>query len=268
MDLSKYEQYIQLGIQYGLKLIGAILILIVGFWLAKKLTRGMRKMLSKRDIDASLGSFLSSFVNIVLRILVILIAIASVGIEMTSIVAIIGATSLAIGMALSGTFQNFAGGIVILFLKPFKVGDYIEAQGFAGTVSEIAMFTTMITTVDNKVIFIPNGGLANGSIVNYTKSGKRRVDQTYSISYGDNVQLAREALAKIIAEDSRIHQTPAPDILLTALSGNSVDITIRVWTDAGNYFGVLFDLNEKVYAALPKAGVSFPLPRVQVHQAK
>ncbi len=268
MDLSKYDQYIQLGIQYGLKLLGAIAILVVGFWIAKKLTKGLRKMLGKRDIDPSLSSFLSSITSVLLRILVVLIAVASVGIEMTSIVAIIGATSLAIGMALSGTFQNFAGGIVILFLKPFKVGDFIEAQGFLGTVSEIAMFTTIITTVDNKCIFIPNGSLANGSVINYTRTGIRRVDQTYSISYGDDVQRARELFAKLIDEDTRIHKTPAPDILLTALSNNSVDITIRVWTDAGNYFGVLFDLNEKVYAALPKSGVSFPLPRVQVHQAK
>ncbi len=268
MDLSKYEQYIQLGIQYGLKLISAIVILIVGFWLAKKLTKAMRKMLGKRDIDASLSSFLSSFVNIVLKILVLLIAIASVGIEMTSIIAIIGAASLAIGMALSGTFQNFAGGIVILFLKPFKVGDFIEAQGFSGTVSEIAMFTTMITTADNKCIFIPNGGLANGSIVNYTRSGTRRVDQTYSISYGDDVQHARVILAKLIDEDTRIHKTPEPAIMLSALSNNSVDVTVRVWTDAGNYFPVLFDLNEKVYATFPKSGVSFPLSRVQVYTAK
>ncbi len=259
------EQYIQLGIQYGLKLLGAIAILIVGFWVVKKVSKGMKKVLMKKDIDASLTTFLSSFVNVICKILVILVAIASVGIEMTSIVAIMGAASLAIGMALSGTFQNFAGGMVILFLKPFKVGDVIEAQGFTGTVSEILMFTTMIKTADNKCIFIPNGGLANGSIVNYTRTGTRRLDLTYNIAYGDNVERAREILTRLINEDKRIHTEPAPMIVLSSLADSAVHVSVRIWTNASDLFDVQFSLNEKVYAAFPAQGLSFPFPQVQVH---
>lgn len=222
-------------------------------------------MLIRRNAEVSISSFLTSLINIVLKVLIVVIAVASVGVEMTSIAAILGAGSLAVGMALSGTLQNFAGGIVILFLKPFKVGDYIEAQGFGGTVSEIAIFTTLIKTPDNKSIFIPNGGLANGSITNFTKEGIRRLEAVYNIGYGDDVEVARQTMLAILKEDPRIHREPAPLIALSSLGPSTINIIVRVWVNADNFAAVQFDLNEKVYRQFPLAGLTFPFPQMEIH---
>ena len=254
-----------LAISYGLKLMTAILVLIVGFWLAGKFTKYLKKIFEKRNIDISLSSFLTSFLNILFKILTILISVASVGVEMTSITAILAAASLAVGMALSGTLQNFAGGVMILFLKPFKVGDIVEAQSFVGTVKEIAMFTTMITTPDNKCIFIPNGSLANGSIINYTRENLRRLDLVYDIAYGDDLDRARKTLESIIASDNRVYKDPAPLIVLSTLGSSSVSITARVWARASDLFLIQVDLNEKVYKTFPSEGLNFPFPQMDVH---
>ena len=262
MDIDIILSYV---ISYGLKLVAAVLILIAGFWLAGKFTKYLKKVLEKRNIDISLSSFLTSFLNILFKILTILIAVASVGVEMTSITAILAAASLAVGMALSGTLQNFAGGVIILFLKPFKVSDVIEAQGFVGTVKEIAMFTTMITTPDNKCIFIPNGSLANGAIINYTREGLRRLELVYDIAYGDSVDQARKTLSTIIEADSRIYKEPAPIIVVSMLGASSISMMIRIWTSVADLASVQFDLNEKVYKTFPGAGLNFPFPQMDVH---
>jgi small conductance mechanosensitive channel len=259
------QDTLSLIISYGWKLIAAIAILIVGFWLAGKFTKHLKRVFVKRNVDSSLSSFLTSFLNILFKILVIVIAVTNIGVQTTAIVGILTAGGLAVGMALSGTLQNFAGGVVILFLKPFKVGDTVEAQGFVGTVKEIAMFTTMILTPDNKTIFIPNGSLANGSLINYTRETTRRLEAVYDIAYGDDVNRARETLAAIIADDERIHKNPAPMIVLSALGANSVCITVRVWVDVANLFVVQYDLNEKVYQAFPSKGLNFPFPQMDVH---
>ncbi|MDR2563304.1 MAG: mechanosensitive ion channel [Prevotellaceae bacterium] len=252
-------------ISYGLKLVSAVLVLIAGFWLAGKFTKYLRKVLEKRSIDVSLSSFLTSFLNILFKILTILISVASVGVEMTSITAILAAASLAVGMALSGTLQNFAGGVIILFLKPFKVSDVIEAQGFVGTVKEIAMFTTMIITPDNKCIFIPNGSLANGAIINYTREGIRRLETIYDIAYGDDVDKARKILTTIISADNRVYKDPTPIIVVSTLGSSSISIMVRIWTSAADLVPVQFDLNEKVYKTFPAEGLNFPFPQMDVH---
>ena len=259
------DTILSLAINYGLKLLAAILVLIIGFWLADKFTKYLRKIFEKRNVDTSLSSFLTSFLNILFKILIILVSVASVGVEMTSITAMLAAASLAVGMALSGTLQNFAGGVIILFLKPFKVGDVIEAQGFVGTVKEIAMFTTLITTPDNKYIFVPNGSLANGSIINYTRENVRRLEVVYDIAYGDDVDKARKTLETIIAADIRVCKEPAPMIAVSSLGTSSVSITVRVWTGIADLVPVQFDLNEKVYKTFPAEGLNFPFPQMDVH---
>ncbi|NDV70353.1 mechanosensitive ion channel family protein [Dysgonomonas sp. 25] len=266
---SRFDGLIDSSINFGIKLLIAVLILIIGLWIVKKVTNGFRKIMKKREVEASLSSFLASFINIVLKVLVVIIVLATVGVEMTSIIAILGAASLAIGMALSGTLQNFAGGIVILLFKPFKVGDFIETQsGYTGTVLDIFIFTTKMKTSDNKIIYLPNGSLSNGVIVNCNQEGIRRVDCVYGISYGDNVAKAREVVLNMLNNDERVHKDPAPVVYLTALADSSVNILVRFWTDSPNVFPVQFDLNEKIYNEFGNSGLSFPFPQVDVHLTK
>jgi len=196
--------------------------------------------------------------------------LSMVGIQMTSFIAMLGAASLAVGLSLQGSLQNFAGGIIILILKPFRVGDFIDGQGHMGTVEDIQIFNTTLKTVDNKVITIPNGGLANSSITNFSKKETRRVDWTFGIAYGDSYQKARDIIQKLIDADSRIHKDPAPFIRLSSLGDNSVNIVVRVWLNAPDYWEVFFEMNEKVYDSFAKEGINIPFPQMDVHlhQAK
>lgn len=253
------------AIHFGVKLLIAILILVVGLWLVKKLTKSLRKVMTTREVEPSLRTFLLSLLNMTLKILVIIIVLATAGVQMTSIIAILGAASLAIGMALSGTLQNFAGGVIILLFKPFKVGDFIEAQGNIGVVEAISIFTTRIKTPDNKVVYMPNGSLSNGSIVNYNQDGKRRVDCTFDISYGNDVAKARSILLEHLSIDERVHREPQPVVFLTSLADSSVKVMARFWTNSENVFPIQFDLNEKVYSEFPKQGLQFPFPQMHVH---
>lgn len=267
MEMDKVvSDLINVAVKYGLKLIAAVIILMLGFWITKRLTRSAKRIMDRRDVDLSLRSFLVSLVNISLKIVTIVIVLTSVGVEMTSIVAILGAASLAIGMALSGTLQNFAGGVVILLMKPFKVGDVIENQTqHTGTVASINIFTTQIKTADNKTIFIPNGTLANGIIINYTREGTRRLEIVISIAYGDDMDKARLLLNELINADSRILQDPPPIVFLGQMAANSINITIRVWVKSDDFLAVQYGLTEKIYETLPQKGFSFPFPQVQVH---
>lgn len=266
---SRFDSLIDTSIQFGIKLVIAVIILIIGLWVAQKLTNSLRKLMILKDIEPSLCSFLSSLSSIVLKILVIIIVLTTVGIEMTSIVAILGAASLAVGMALSGTLQNFAGGVVILLFKPFKVGDFIETQnGFSGTVTDIFIFTTRIKTIENKMIYMPNGALSNGVITNSNQAGTRRTDCTYGIAYGNDVEKARSILLDMLTNDERVHKDPAPVVLLSDLAPNSVNITVRYWADTSDALNVKFELNEKVYAEFRKQGFSFPFPQMDVHIQK
>lgn len=253
------------AVVYGLRLIGAVLALIIGLWIVGKISKSLRKLMEKRDLDPSLRGFLGTLLSITLKVLVIISVLSMVGIQMTSFIAILGAASLAIGLSLQGSLQNFAGGIIILILKPFKVGDFIDGQGHMGTVEDIQIFTTQLKTVDNKVITIPNGGLANSAITNFSKKETRRVDWTFGIAYGDSYEKAREILMRLIEEDSRIHKDPAPFIALSSLGDSSVNIVVRVWLNAADYWNVFFEMNEKVYKTFSEEGINIPFPQMDVH---
>jgi small conductance mechanosensitive channel len=260
-----YTDVNQFLVRMGTNLIVCIIILFVGFWLAKMLSKGIKKVLRKSNTDEGLVTFLTSFLSMVMKILVVITAISQIGIEMTSFVALLGAAGLAIGMAFSGTLSNFAGGVMILVLKPFKVGDLIMAQDEKGIVKEIQIFNTYLYTDDNKVIILPNGAVANGNIINFTKAEIRRVDWVISISYGDDVDVAKKALMKFALEDERIEKDPEPYIGVALLNSSSVDLTLRVWTHVDNYNEVFFDMNEKVYCEFKQLGLNFPFPQMSVH---
>lgn len=262
------ESLYSLLITFGQKLIVAIIILLVGLWITSVLTKAFSKFLDKRDVDASLKPFLRGLFNALLKVAVFLSVLGTLGIEMTSFIAILGAAGLAVGMALSGTLQNFAGGVMILILKPFKIGDFIDAQGHTGTVNEISIFHTIMKTPDNKTIIIPNGPLSNGSLTNYSTEPKRRVDWTFGIGYGDDVDKARDVMMKIIKEDSRIDSDPAPFVKVSALADSSVNFAVRVWLNAADYWDVYFDMNERIYKEFPKANLNIPFPQMDVHLIK
>lgn len=263
---SKFDGFLDSSLHFGIKLLIAILIFVIGFWLAKKLTNSFRNLMIKKDIEPSLRTFLSSLINIILKGFVVIIGLATVGIEMTSIVAVLGAASLAVGMALSGTLQNFAGGVVILILKPFKVGDLIEtASGHMGYVLSIMIFTTKMRTFDNRIIYLPNGPLANGVILNHMHESRRRVDLFFDISYGDDVQTARNVILAMLDKEADIHKEPAPLVRLRELNDSSIKIMARFWTDSKNYYRLRYEIREKVYNELPKHGLSFAFPQLDVH---
>lgn len=268
--LPETDVLLELAITYGGKLLLALLTLIVGLWLIGKLTKSLNKLFKARDFEQTLQTFLSSLVGLTLKALLLISVISMVGVQMTSFIAILGAAGLAVGMALSGTMQNFAGGVMLLIFKPIKVGDYIEAQGHAGTVKEIQIFNTILNTPDKKTIIIPNGGLSTGSMINYSTEPVRRLDWTFRISYNDSIDKAREIIMEILNAEERIHQDPAPFVGLVNLGDNSVDLVTRVWVDAANYWPLFFEINEKVKKAFDAKGISIPFPQrnVHIHQAK
>jgi len=254
---------------YGPKLIGAIITLIIGMWLISVLTRALRKRFEKQNMEPSLRGFLNSMIGILLKTMLWVSVIGMMGVQMTSFIAILGAAGLAVGMALSGTLQNFAGGVMILIFKPFKTGDFIQAQGHAGVVNEIQIFNTILKTPDNKTIIIPNAGLSTGSMINFSTEEKRRVDFVFGIAYGDDVDKAKEVLMKLIKADKRILSEPAePFIAVTELADSSVNLVVRVWAEAANYWGIYFDLTEQVYKTFDKEGLNIPFPQMDVHVQK
>ena len=256
---------IDLGVSLGSKLLIALVVFLVGRWIVKKLNRLLVTILEKRKVEASLSSFVKSLVSITLNLLLIIIVIGVLGIETSSFIALFASAGVAIGMALSGTLQNFAGGVMILLFKPFKVGDFIEAQGQSGTVKEIQIFNTIVTTADNKIIIIPNGGLSTGIMKNYSKEETRRVDWQFGIAYGDNYDKAKEVIGRLLDEDSRVLKTPAYFIALTSLGDSSVNIVVRAWVNAADYWGVFFDMNEKVYKTFARENLNIPFPQMDVH---
>ncbi len=264
--MDKYiDKIINLGIEYGPKLIGAIVVLILGLWVIKILTKAVSKLLNKKKTDASLASFVKSLTNILLKVLLVVSVMGMVGIEMTSFIAILGAAGLAVGMALSGTLQNFAGGVMILIFKPFKVGDFIEAQGYIGTVSEIQLFNTILKTLDNKTVIIPNGGLSTNSMTNYSTEPTRRVDWTFGIAYGDDIDKAKSVIFKLIEADKRILKEPEPFVAVSELADSSVNFTVRAWVKSEDYWGVFFDMNEVIYKTFATENLNIPYPQMDVH---
>ncbi|TVR35597.1 MAG: mechanosensitive ion channel family protein [Balneolaceae bacterium] len=264
LDIAQID-FVGIVIKYGPNLLFAILTLVVGLWIVKFIVSGVRKGMDKSETDKTLRSFLISLVSVLLKILVYITALGMLGVEMTSFIAILAAAGLAVGLALSGTLQNFAGGVMILFFKPFKVGHFIDAQGHMGTVKEIQIFVTILTTPDNKTVIIPNGPLATGSMTNFSREPRRRVDWTFGIGYGDDLDKAYEVLKSLLSQDERILSEPEPFMALKELGDSSVDITVRAWVEAADYWGVFFRMNEEVYKTFDKEGLSIPFPQHDVH---
>lgn len=251
--------------KYGPDVVLAIITLILGLWIIGLITKGTRKVMTRKNLDPSLTPFLLTLIGTTLKILLFVSVISMVGIQVTSFIAIIGAAGLAIGLALQGTLQNFAGGVILLLLKPFKVGDVIEAKGYLGTVKEIHVFYTIINTFDKKVIYIPNGGLANSDMTNLSQEEERRNAWTFGIAYGDDVTKAKNVLRKLIDADERILKEPEPFIALESLGDSSVNIVVRAWSKATDLWPVYFDMNEKVYNEFSKEGLNIPFPQMDVH---
>ncbi|NCD41417.1 MAG: mechanosensitive ion channel [Bacteroidia bacterium] len=254
-----------LFVQYGLKVIGAIVVLIIGLWIIKAITKGLRKTFDRRNMDVSLRPFLTGLISALLKVMLIISVISMLGIQMTSFIAILGAVGLAVGMALSGTLQNFAGGVMILLFKPFKVGDYITAQGYDGTVKEIQIFNTILNTVDNKIVIIPNGGLSTSSMINYSKEPQRRVDLSFGIGYADDIDKAREIILDVAAKHGKILTDPEPFAKVVSLGDSSVNFAVRLWVESADYWDVFFYMNENVKKAFDANGISIPFPQSDVH---
>lgn len=259
------ETITALAVQYVPKVILAAITLIVGLWLINKVVHILTKKLKAKDFDPSLLPFLKGLVSIGLKIVLILAVIGMVGIEATSFIAVLGAAGLAVGLALQGTLQNFAGGVIILLLRPFKVGDVIQAQGYTGTVKEIQIFYTIVNTFDKKVVYLPNGALANADMTNMSQEGERRNDWTFGIAYGDDSDKAKEVLWRLINEDDRILKDPEPFVALHSLGDSSVNFVVRAWSKAGDLWPVHFDMNEKVYKTFAREGLNIPFPQMDVH---
>lgn len=264
---SLIERMTDWSIEIGKSILGAILIYIVGRFIIKQINRLVSKILEKRKFEISVQTFLKSLLSLLLNLILAFAIIAKLGVETTSFAAILASAGVAIGMALSGNLSNFAGGLIILVFKPFKVGDYIDGQNASGTVKEIQIFHTILSTVDNKIIYVPNGSLSSNAIVNYSKQETRRAEWVFGVEYGEDFERVKAVLERIIAADERILQTPAPFIGLGSLSASSVDIKVRVWTKSSDYWDVVFDMNRVVYETFNKEGIGFPFPQLTVHQA-
>lgn len=254
--------------EYGIMLLGAIIALLIGLWIIKMMVNTTGNVMTKRNVDPSLIPFLKSILNIGLKVALFISVAGMVGIEMTSFIAILGAAGLAVGLALQGTLQNFAGGVMILLFKPFKVGDVLEAQGYVGSVKEIQIFNTIMATPDNKIIIIPNGSLANSSMTNYSTMDTRRVDFSFGIGYDDDFDKAKEIIKGLIDADERILKDPAPFVRVGELADSSVNINIRVWVNAPEYWNVHFDMIENVKRSFDKEKISIPYPQMDVHLDK
>ena len=251
-----------------IKILIALAIYFIGRWVVRRILKLVDVAMQHRNVDISLRSFTRNTISIVFTLLLVLIVVSTLGVNVTSLIAVASAATLAIGMALSGTAQNFAGGVMILLMKPYRVGDYISAQGQSGTVRDIKLFSTVITTADNQTIYIPNNSIATAIIDNYSTADLRRVDWTVGISYGDDVDVARKAVLAMLDADSRILKDPAPVVWVAALADSSVNLTIRAWVKNGDYWNVFFEHNEEFYKELPKHGLSFPFPQMDVHMKK
>ena len=256
-------------VDFGMKLLAVIAIWIIGFWSVKKFVAYVSRAMQRHNVEPSVASFTTSFLSITLKVLVIVVILTTLGVQMTSIVAVLGAASLAVGMSLSGSLQNVAGGMVILIFKPFRVGDAIvTSDGTIGIVKKIMIFTTQLNTFDNQVLFLPNGALSNGVITNLSMGNKRRTDLSVGISYGDDVENARKLVLKILAKDKRVLKDPAPIVFLNSLDDSSVTLIVRYWTKFDDLYVTKADVLETIYKEFPKNKLNFPFPQMDVHVKK
>ena len=261
------QQLIDSGIQAGGHILKAVIVFLVGRFLIRMLNRLVRRLMDKRNVDISIKTFVRSLVNILLTVLLIVSVVGALGVETTSFAALLASAGVAIGMALSGNLQNFAGGLVILLFKPYKVGDWIDAQNVSGTVKEIQIFHTILTTADNKLIYVPNGALSSGVVTNYSNQTTRRVEWIVGVDYGEDYNKVEKVVREVLAADKRILDDPAPFIALHALDASSVNVVARVWVNSADYWGVYFDINKAIYATFNEQGINFPFPQLTVHQA-
>lgn len=257
--------WLPLLVEHGSHIVFALLTLAVGWWLINRITKGFVSFLKNRHADAMVIGFLSSLTLTLLRIMLLLSVAGMIGIQTTSFLALIGTAGLAVGLALQGSLANFAGGVLILFLRPFRAGDYIEAQGVGGTVESILIFHTLLRTADNKTIVLPNGALSNGSITNYSSKPTRRVDINVGIDYGDDIKQARKILLDLAAADERVLKDPAAVVYMTSLGDNSVNLSLRMWTKSADFWGVFFTVQEQMKEAFDREGISFPFPQRTIH---
>ena len=269
MDINKFDKYLELaiqyGIEYGIKIVGALAIFIIGRWIVKKISSFIEKLMKKGGVDATLSAFILNMINILLMVVVVLAAVTELGVNTTSFIAILGAAGLAIGLSLQGILGNIGSGVILILFRPFQVGDTISAAGETGTVESITLFNTVLLTPDNKVILAPNSAVAAGNIVNFSKQEERRVDFVFGIGYDDDLKLAKATLQEIIDADDRILKDPASFIGVGELGDSSVNFTVRVWVKAADYWGVHFDTNEKVKLTFDEKGISMPYPQMDIH---
>ncbi len=265
-DVNKYvDMAIQYGTEYGIKVIGAIAIFVIGKWVANKLSGFIKKLMDRSEIDTTLSAFIASVIDILLMVVVVLAAINNLGVDTTSFIAILGAAGLAIGLALQGTFGNIGAGVILILFRPFEVGNFVSVAGESGTVEAITLFNTTLLTPDNKVILIPNSAVASGNITNFSKKEERRVDFVFGIGYDDDLKLAKTTLQEIIDADTRVLKDRASFIGVGELGDSSVNFTVRVWVKAADYWGVHFDTIEKVKLTFDEKGISIPYPQMDVH---
>ena len=247
------------------KILIALAFYFVGRWLIRRILRLLDRMFERKEVDISIRPFIRNTASVVMILVLVLVVVQTLGVNVTSLIAIFSAATLAIGMALSGTAQNFAGGVMILAVKPYRVGDYITAQGQSGTVQEIKLFSTVITTVDDQTIYIPNNVIATGIIDNYSTATTRRTDWSLALSYGDDVEVARRVILEMLSADERILKEPAPVVWLNALEDSCIRLTVRAWVKNSDLWEVFFEYNERFYKELPKAGLRFPFPQLDIH---
>ncbi len=259
------EKIQTMGLDYGARILGALIVLIVGFWLAKTIRKGVVKLMQKRAVDPTLISFLASLLSVAMKIFVIVAALEKLNIKTTSFIAILGAAGLAIGLALQGSLANFASGILMIIFKPFKVGDFIEAGGAMGGVIEIGIFTTILKSPDNKKVIVPNAQITGGNITNFNANGTRRIEIIAGISYDDDIDKAKAVINDIIAADERILKDPTPVVAVSELADSSVNIVVRPWVNPADYWAVYFDMTETIKKKFDAEGISIPFPQRDVH---
>jgi small conductance mechanosensitive channel len=258
------------GLEFAINLVTAIVIFYVGRLVVRILTRGMRKVMEAQKVDKTLVTFASNLASMVLLTVVIIAAVAALGIQTTSFIAILGAAGLAIGLALQGSLSNFAAGVLIVLFRPYKVGDWIEAAGVSGSVEEVQILTTVLKTGDNKQVIVPNAQIMNSIITNYSANDTRRVDMVIGVSYDDDLDKVRSTLEELVAAEDRILDDPACTIAVSALADSSVNFVVKPWVKTSDYWGVMFDMTEAIKKRFDKEGISFPFPQQDVHlyQAK
>lgn len=266
MNVTEIQKFLEpLILEYGVKLLTTLATLIIGFWIISIVIKVITKAFDRSNVEITIRGFLVKLISMILKVLLIISVIAMLGVETTSFVALLGGAGLAIGLALQGSLANFAGGVLILIFKPFKVGDFIETQGHSGTVKEIALFNTILNTPDKKTVIIPNGAVSNASITNYSAEEMRRVDFLFGIGYEDDLKKAKNIIWDELKKDDRILAEPEALVVISELADSSVNITVRVWCESANYWPIYFNITENVKLAFDAASISIPFPQQELH---